>query len=296
MNLALSLSGGKDSVAASLHLRELGLDHVRIFMDTGWEHADLYAHLDYLERELGPVIRLAPKMPDIPAEILGRVEEIEHVVGRSPSGFVRWAVHKAMFPSRMRRYCTQELKVKPFLRWVNEQDDDIVNVVGIRAEESVARSKLTEREPMLGAEHVEVWRPLLKWTEADVIAIHGRHGVLPCPLYLRGSTRVGCWPCIQANKGELAALSTDDRRVQAIRMLEALVADLVRLRTDRSPPAMFQAPIAEMTADGPKYPCWPIDRVLEWSRTARGGRQMQLGGGWGQEAGCARWGLCEVAT
>lgn len=294
--IALSLSGGKDSVAASLHLRELGLDHVRIFMDTGWEHADLYAHLDYLERELGPVIRLAPKMPDIPAEILGRVEEIEHVVGRSPSGFVRWAVHKAMFPSRMRRYCTQELKVKPFLRWVNEQDDDIVNVVGIRAEESVARSKLTEREPMLGAEHVEVWRPLLKWTEADVIAIHGRHGVLPCPLYLRGSTRVGCWPCIQANKGELAALSTDDQRVQAIRMLEALVAELARLRRDGSPPAMFQAPIAEITADGPKYPCWPIDRVLEWSRTARGGRQMQLGGGWGQEAGCARWGLCEVAT
>lgn len=291
--IALSLSGGKDSVAASLYLRELGHEHVRVFMDTGWEHADLYAHLEYLERELGPITRLVPRMPELPEVVLARVLEIEEVVGRSPSGFVRWAAHKAMFPSRMRRYCTQELKVRPFLRWVNEQDDDVLNVVGIRAEESMARAGLPERDKMPGAEHVEVWRPLIRWTEADVIAIHGRHNVRPCPLYLRGSTRVGCWPCIQANKGEIAALAKDDRRVRAIRMLETLLGELCAEK-GKPAPAMFQAPIPERTADGPKYPCWPIDRVLEWSQTSRGGRQMQLGGGWGQEAGCARWGLCEV--
>ena len=54
----LSISGGKDSVAAALYLRETGIEHVRVFMDTGWEHPDLYAHLDYLEGELGPIIRL----------------------------------------------------------------------------------------------------------------------------------------------------------------------------------------------------------------------------------------------
>jgi len=35
----LSLSGGKDSTAAALWLREQGIPHVRLFMDTGWEHA-----------------------------------------------------------------------------------------------------------------------------------------------------------------------------------------------------------------------------------------------------------------
>jgi len=290
----LSLSGGKDSVAAGLHLREQGIEHARVFMDTGWEHPDLYAHLDYLERELGHIERVIPRLPEVRADVVPRVADIEALVGRSPSAFVRWAVHKAMFPSRMRRYCKQELKVRPFLRWVDTLDDDVVNVVGIRAEESASRARLAEREPMSGAEHVEVWRPLIRWTEAQVIEIHKRHGIRPCPLYLRGSTRVGCWPCIQANKGELAALSRDDRRVAAIEALEALVEDLAAERTSRSPRSMFQAPIPERVDGKPVYPCWPIARVLEWARTARGGRQMQLGGGLGQDAGCSRWGLCEM--
>ena len=287
----LSLSGGKDSVAAALWLRERGIPHVRVFMDTGWEHPELYAHLDYLEGLLGPIIRLTPSIPEIPDGLLREVEAVETLVGRSPSAFVRWAVRKGMFPSRMRRYCTQELKVRPFLRWVEQQDDEVLNVVGIRAEESPARAALPEREAMPGAEHIEVWRPLLRWTEAEVISIHQQHGVTPCPLYLRGSTRVGCWPCIQANKGELAALAKDDRRVQAITALEALVSRAAAMR-GAAAVHMFQAPMPVKTESGPTYPCTPIAKVLEWAQTARGGRQMRLGD-WGEESGCVRWGMCE---
>lgn len=290
--VVLSLSGGKDSAAAALYLREREIPHVRVWMDTGWEHPDLYAHIDYLEAELGPIVRLTPRMPALPPEVLSRVEEIESLVGRSPSGFVRWAVYKGMFPSRMRRYCTQELKVRPFLRWVDEQEYDVLNVVGIRAAESRARSTLPEREPMPGAEHVEVWRPLLRWSEQEVIAAHQRHGLRPCPLYLRGAKRVGCWPCIMANKGELEMLGRDDRRVAAIRALEALVGDMAEARGARRWD-LFQAPTPEQTPDGPRYPSWPIDRVLEWARTERGGRQMRLGA-WGSEDGCVRWGMCET--
>lgn len=32
-----SVSGGKDSGAMSLYLTELGIEHDRVFMDTGWE-------------------------------------------------------------------------------------------------------------------------------------------------------------------------------------------------------------------------------------------------------------------
>lgn len=296
MQHVLSLSGGKDSTAAALWLREQGIDHVRVFMDTGWEHPDLYAHLEYLEGKLGPIVRLTPKMPDIPADVLPEVEAIEALVGASPSAFVRWCVKKGMFPSRMRRFCTQQLKVFPFLAWCEEQDDDIVNVVGIRAEESAARAGLPEREPMNGADHVEVWRPLIRWTEQQVIDIHTRHGVRPCSLYLRGASRVGCWPCIMSNKGELEMLGHDDRRVGAIRRLEGLIGEMAAKRGAR-PPVMFQAPMPERNSDGtPAYPGWPIDRVLEWSRTARGGRQMRLGGFTQAEAGCTRWGLCDLGT
>lgn len=295
MLTVLSLSGGKDSAAAALYLREQGIEHVRVYMDTGWEHPDLYAHLDYLESQLGPIVRLAPRMPVLPPEVMPRVEEIEALVGRSPSGFVRWAVYKGMFASRMRRYCTQELKVRPFLRWVDEQDDDIINVVGIRAAESAARANLPERETMPGAEHVEVWRPLIRWAEADVIAIHQRHGLRPCPLYLRGAARVGCWPCIMAGKDELALLSKDDQRVKAIRALESLVGDAARLRGAdvENPPALFQA-ATRRKDNGPARPCVPIDEMLTWARTTHGGRQMLLAPDIGARDGCVRWGMCDT--
>jgi hypothetical protein len=44
-----SISGGKDSAAMSLHLRERGIEHRRVFMDTGWEAGETY---DYLRGEL----------------------------------------------------------------------------------------------------------------------------------------------------------------------------------------------------------------------------------------------------
>lgn len=286
-----SLSGGKDSVAMCLWLREQGIDHMRVFMDTGWEHPDLYVHLDYLESALGPVIRLQPRLPDLPDDVMPEVLAIEGLVGRSPSAFVRWAVYKGMFPSRVRRYCTQEFKIKPFLAWVDEQDDDVLNTVGIRAAESAVRASLPERELMPGAEHIEVWRPILRWSETDVIEIHKRHGIAPCPLYLQGASRVGCWPCIQANKGELAILAKDDRRVAAITLLEALVSRVAGAPDGR---AMFQAPTPEVVEGKPTWPCWPIHKVLLWAQTAHGGRQLQLGDGWGHEAGCVRWGMCEV--
>tara|TARA_R100000773_G_scaffold44629_1_gene46662 strand:+ start:348 stop:1244 length:897 start_codon:yes stop_codon:yes gene_type:complete len=287
-----SLSGGKDSVAACLHLNELGIPHRRVFMDTGWEHPTLYSHLDYLEAELGPIERIGADIPTLPAHVLPDVLAIESLVGVSPSAFVRWTVRKGMFPSRTKRFCTQELKVRPFLRWVEGLDADVVNIVGIRAQESAARAKLPERELMPGAEHIEVWRPLIRWTEEDVIAIHQRHNVRPCPLYLEGSSRVGCWPCIHANKGQLQQLGHDAGRLAAIRLLEGLLERLAKQRDpDNNGPTMFSA--ATRLADGSRPPV-AIDAVMEWAQTKRGGKQMALDTAWGRQAGCVRWGMCDV--
>jgi 3'-phosphoadenosine 5'-phosphosulfate sulfotransferase (PAPS reductase)/FAD synthetase len=294
--IIVSVSGGKDSVATALHLRELGHEFDMVFMDTGWEHPDLYAHLDYLEGVLGPIHRVGAKIPDLPAEVMPDIEAIEQLVGRSPSALVRWTVYKSWFPSSRVRWCTQELKVRPFLRYVDSLDEDIISAVGIRADESAARAKLPERELMPGAEHIEVWRPIIRWTEAQVIEIHQRHGVKPCPLYLRGSTRVGCWPCIHANKEQIRQLSKDARRVLAIELLEALI-------TRRA--AEHAAERGEYYDDKRSwfrrrktgiYSGAPIREVLAWSQTARGGRQPMLSSDWGREAGCVRWGMCESPT
>ena len=141
----------------------------------------------------------------------------------------------------------------------------------------------------------ETWRPLIRWTEQDVIDIHTRHGVLPCPLYLEGSRRVGCWPCIHANKAALQHLSADPGRVQAIRLLEALVQDMAATRAEAKgvepgpPPTLFQQTMRE--PDGTR-PSRPIDEILTWANTRHGGRQMLIGSDWGSEPGCARWGVC----
>lgn len=59
-------------------------------------------------------------------------------------------------------------------------------------------------------------------------------------------------------------------------------------------PYFFQSPLKE---EGGK--CWPIDRVVEWSRTRFGGRvedrQMDLLTFGGINDGCMRWGMCETA-
>lgn len=46
-------------------------------------------------------------------------------------------------------------------------------------------------------------------------------------------------------------------------------------------------------ADG-RYPMLPIDEVVRWSRTAFGGKQFEMFAPADRDAGCMRWGLCEV--
>ena len=276
--IVASISGGKDSAAMSLHLKELGLEHRRVFMDTGWEHEATY---EYLRGEL--------------TRVIGPIEEIS-----GPLKMEALVLKKGMFPSRMRRFCTQQLKVFPmrdYIRGLQDAGEEILNTVGIRAAESEARSKLPERE-WNETFDCEVWRPLIRWTEADVIEIHKRHGLKPNPLYLRGATRVGCWPCIFARKAEIRLMAdTDPARVDRIRKLEADVTVVAKARKEakgetlENAPAWFQSP---MRGPNGESPCTPIDDVVEWSRTSRGGKQYDMLEAAGRDPGCMRWGMCDT--
>jgi 3'-phosphoadenosine 5'-phosphosulfate sulfotransferase (PAPS reductase)/FAD synthetase len=97
-----------------------------------------------------------------------------------------------------------------------------VNAVGVRAAESAARARMPEWE-FWDEMDAEIWRPLLAWSETDVIDMHRRHGLPPNPLYLQGARRVGCFPCIHATKSDLRQLSSE--QIARIRRTEA---DLTR--------------------------------------------------------------------
>jgi 3'-phosphoadenosine 5'-phosphosulfate sulfotransferase (PAPS reductase)/FAD synthetase len=299
-----SVSGGKDSTAMLLHLRELGLTDVRaVFFDTGWEHQVTYDHIDYLRDALGVSIEHRACVVDLPPTLVGDAEAIESALGmQTQSAFVRLCLKKGIFTRRTTRFCTQSLKVfvaQDVIKEAHATGLVPVNAVGIRAAESAARARMTETEISTTMDCL-VWRPLLRWSEADVLDIHRRHHVRMNPLYGRGAERVGCFPCIMGNKAELRLLARDKQRVEAIRMLEAAVRRHHVARVEargevvERPPTLFAAARRDAKGDRPGV---LIDEMLTWARTTRGGAIDQ---GWLFEddpddpnAGCMRWGMCE---
>lgn len=261
-----SVSGGKDSAALSLWLTENGIEHRRVFADTGWEHPAVYEYLR------GPL-----------TEKLGAIDEVRGLLPMAD--LVR---KKGMFPSRLRRFCTEDLKVRPLAIYnravAKEIDSECVNVVGIRAAESEARAKLSEWE-WNDTFDCDVWRPLLAWTEQDVIDIHTRHGLAPNPLYLRGASRVGCFPCIFARKSEIALVAREwPQRIAEISALEFATTIGAIARGAENPHRTFFRGKTSNEAV-------PVDEAVEWANTAHGGKQMLLLDT--EPAGCVRWGLCE---
>jgi len=270
-----NVSGGKDSAALSLHLRELGIEHRRVFADTGWEHPDTYRYLDSLEAVIGPIERVRP--------LLGMADLIRK---------------KGMFPGRTRRFCTSELKVRPLNAYMASIDPEwrAIVAVGIRADESTARAGLEEWEHDGNAMERWVWRPLIRWTVDDVIAIHKRHGLAPNPLYLRGAERVGCWPCIYARKAEIRMVAEESpERIDEIRELEDAVRARMEERISSDPE--YRARAEEKRYRAPTFfqhgeRMMPIDEAAEWARTSHGGRQIELFDT-DPDRGCLRWGLCD---
>jgi len=302
--LVVSVSGGKDSTAVCLHLMELGYrpdEYDRIFMDTGWEHHKTLEYLrGALPEHVGPIEWLRAEV-DLTPEQEAIALELEADLGQSPSAMVRLCVKKAMFPGRVQRWCTQSLKVKPAI--ARMKGEHVVNALGIRAQESRARSIMPEWE-YAPAFKVDVWRPLLHWTYEDVIAIHQRANLAPNPLYLAKAERVGCWPCIFARKSEIRWMAEHTpERIEFLARMESRIAALQFARREASqkpkigPAAWFQNKTSRTDPETGKRDgsCMPIKSVVEWSRTSRGGRQFELFTDLDGHQGCVRWGMCETA-
>jgi len=292
-----SMSGGKDSTAMALHLIEQDIEFDAVFLDTGWEHSAVYDYVENdLRRILGKPVRIAEgPMPELTPELEDLAVGFEARLGSGrKSGMIRWSLHKAMFPARVRRWCTRSLKIDAFKEVLSEYEFP-VSCVGIRAKESEARSQLPERELSTTLDCM-VWRPIIDWSKDDVIAIHQRHGIAPNPLYLRGADRVGCWPCIFSKKSEVRFMADQDPdRIDLIRDLEVVVTDLHYERIKKKGKEVDPSWMATWFASraGQKN---TIDKVVEWSKTRRGGTQMTMFREDEIVPGCVEWGLCDTGS
>jgi 3'-phosphoadenosine 5'-phosphosulfate sulfotransferase (PAPS reductase)/FAD synthetase len=279
----VSVSGGKDSAALAAEMKRLaeetGITVRYVFADTGWEAPQTYEYLRTLERELGITIEWVGK----------------------PGGMRAAGDGGARFPSRVQRWCTRELKIEPLrayhARVAAELDCETVNVVGLRAEESEARAKLAEFEDSeeWGG---YVWRPLIRWTVADVLAAHHRAGIPVNPLYKLGFSRVGCL-CINASKEEIRLFGEHfPEWIDEVEVMEA-AGSAERARRNVETPGRYSMEEATFFQkivkgeDGKRHGApFPIREAVAWSRTSRGGVQLRLIQE-SPDSGCFRWGMCE---
>ena len=173
----LALSGGKDSSALAVYMRDKVRRMEYVFCDTGKELPETYEYLARLEAYLGqPVVRLNPER-----------------------GFDHWLeVYGGYLPSPRMRWCTRMLKLKPFEQYVG--DDPVVSYVGIRGDED--RVGYISTKPNIkavfpfkddGLGHADILRLL---TEAG----------LGLPSYYQWRSRSGCYFCFFQRKTEWAGL------------------------------------------------------------------------------------------
>jgi 3'-phosphoadenosine 5'-phosphosulfate sulfotransferase (PAPS reductase)/FAD synthetase len=109
----LSLSGGKDSTALAIYMRDRIKDMEYVFCDTGEELPETKEYLDKLEVFLGKEInRLNPERP------------FSHYL----------QIYNGVLPDARTRWCTRKLKIEPFEKFV--KNDLCYSYVGIRADEA----------------------------------------------------------------------------------------------------------------------------------------------------------------
>ena len=236
----IGFSGGKDSTLLAQMVFEMLLDlppsqrtrdvHL-VANDTLVESPVLATHLDdVLARISGAVGPL--RLPVTVAKTMPEDDETfwVNLIGRGyPS------------PSRIFRWCTDRMKIRPTTRYIQAQVSaagQAILLLGVRRSESSQRRKSVERydngerlnphnslqgcqvyKPIVELDTDEVWQTLLQspppWggTHRDLVTLYRNAGGAECPLVTdkseapscgSASSRFGCWTCTVVEKDKSA--------------------------------------------------------------------------------------------
>ena len=174
----LGLSGGKDSAALAIYLKEKGIvpDMEYFFCDTGAELPEVYDFIDRMEDYLGKeIVRLNS----------GR--DFDHHL----------KMYGGYLPSPRQRWCTRVMKIEPFERFVGS--DETLSYIGIRADENREGYISTKR-------HIRPVFPFIRdgIVRDDVFRI--LEDTVGIPDYYRWRKRSGCYFCFFQQRNEWLAL------------------------------------------------------------------------------------------
>lgn len=312
----VSISGGKDSTATYLLAIMRGKPFRAVWADTGHEHPATVEYIQRLPERAGgpPIERVAARFESqierkrasvkkkwaesgMPADRIDRALE-----ALTPTGnpFLDLCLWKGRFPSFGAQFCTEELKANPIQDQVlvpAMERGTVIQWLGVRRQESKRRAETPAIRRVRWQDPKSTliyFYPVRHWSWQNIFALHRHHGVPVNPLYEEGASRVGCWPCINARKSELAMIGRIDPDVIAkLLEWEAMVADASKLgaatffSADTTPEGAAMSRRGASGTGAERYP--DAADVFEWSKTSRGGRQYQM-----LEPPCAsEYGLCE---
>ena len=180
----LGISGGKDSSALAIYLKDKVPEMEYVFCDTGSELKETYDYIKRLEAHLDKIIIRLPKELDG----YSSTYDFNHVLD----------LYGNYLPSPQSRWCTKKLKLEPFEKHIG--NDDVINYVGIRYDEN--------REGYISTKsNVKTVFPFVE----DRIDMRGVSQILErsglgIPKYYEWRTRSGCYFCFYQSKKEWLGL------------------------------------------------------------------------------------------
>lgn len=314
----VGVSGGKDSTALLLWARfESGIDLDKLdvsFCDTGNEDALTYAYLDLLRSIIAPV----------PINVIH--PELD---------FYELAHHKGRFPAAKSRFCTVELKIVPTREHVMglmRQGNNVLVMNGVRRAEGKAgntRADAAAWEYDALGWGTWIHRPIVDWSIDLVWEVHQFYipmtkvvqliqndpnlsddnkalisaklveRTIPCnPLYAMGASRVGCYPCVMARKGEMRSMAKyRPERLDFIEREEltgfthASQGISTFFRRAMVPEHLRSQAVTRKAGDVVMVPT--IRDVADWAQTARGGKQYDMDFDDPPASACDIGGMCE---
>jgi 3'-phosphoadenosine 5'-phosphosulfate sulfotransferase (PAPS reductase)/FAD synthetase len=246
-----------------------------------WEDPLTVQFIEWYSSEIHPVIKCNALIKDI-WKTPG-FAETKGLDGDAELTFVEMVRIKGRAPSRKAQFCTENLKLQPQKRWIEntfgpggEFDGwSYCRYTGVRRDESEAR----KNAPIHTWDDwfdCELYYPIADWTKQMCFDYVMAQGEKVNPLYALGFNRVGCAPCINSGKDDI--LNWEIRRPEMIEKVREL--ERVTGRT------FFSLCVPGMHTNS-------MDDVLEWAKTSRGGRQQPFPIFHEREACESKYGLCE---
>ena len=174
----LGLSGGKDSSALAIYLRDKVPEMEYFFADTGAELPETLAFIDLLEDYLGK-----------PIKKLNAGRDFDYY----------FKLNNNFLPSPRQRWCTISLKLIPFEDFVG--DDDAISYIAIRADEPTRTGYISKKQ------NIKTRFPFKDdgVNKEDVTKILESSG-LGLPEYYKWRSRSGCYFCFFQRQEEWVGL------------------------------------------------------------------------------------------